>query len=79
MFVRPDWRTVQRPSLRSRPTALAATDSACPHGVLVDENEPIFAVGSVVVQDEAGSRLVDLSGVEWHPQQCLSQQEGRTR
>lgn len=68
--VRPDWRTVRRPDFRRRPTALAARPGRCPCGRDVLDAEPIVLLGGELVQDPDGARHVDLSGAEWHPQQC---------
>lgn len=70
-MIRPDWRTVRRPDLRRRPVALAAAEGVCTHGAEVLADEPIVLIGSQVVQETDGRKHVDLSGAEWHPQQCL--------
>lgn len=69
--LRPDWTTVTRRDLRQRPVAYPAKPGTCPHGVEVDVNEPLVLLGSQVVQEPDGTKHVDLSGAEWHPQTCL--------
>lgn len=70
--IRPDYTTIQRKHILQRPTALAVRDGECSHGRSATEDEPIFFWGSYVVQEEDGSRSVDLGGGEWHPQQCAA-------
>lgn len=70
-MIRPDWRTIQRPDLRQRPVALALAEATCSHGETALQHEPIVLLGSQVVQEVDGRKHVDLSGAEWHPQQCL--------
>lgn len=69
--VRPNWRTLHRRDLRARPVALAARPGVCSDGQPVEADEPIALLGSVTVQETDGTKHVDLSGAEWHPQQCL--------
>lgn len=71
--VRPDWRTIRRPNLRTRPQALAHTDGTCPHGRDVAEAEPIVLLGSQTVQEPDGTKHVDLTGAAWHPHTCLTE------
>lgn len=70
MSIRPDWRTIRRPDPRRRPVALTVREGTCSHGIEVLEAEPIVLLGSQTVQEPDGRKHVDLSGAEWHPQQC---------
>jgi hypothetical protein len=63
--LRPLWQTIQRPDLRLRPFALAATAGRCPCGADVESGDPIVHFGSVLDVAPDGSKRVDLSASEW--------------
>lgn len=68
--VRPDWRSIRRAG--PHPTAAAARDATCSHGREVLTDEPIVLIGATTDVDPDGHRTVDLTGADWHPQQCLT-------
>lgn len=67
MSIRPDHRSVHRPSLASRPVAFAAAAGTCDHGHHAEPDELIVLLGSQVVRQPDDTTVVDLSGASWHP------------
>lgn len=67
MSIRPNHRTIHRPSLTTPPVAFAAAGGTCDHVHDAEPDDLIVLLGSEVVRKPDGTSTVDLSGASWHP------------
>ena len=64
-MIRPAWQTI------TSKVVLAAVGGVCAHGREAAPLDPIVPLGARhVVEEPDGRRHVDVSGVEWHPEEC---------